>query len=251
MAEAETLSLSTTAPASTVQSPLKVKQLQGQGDAKTTTSPMPESKSKAGATIDKPCKWVDGAGCRAGKSCKWQHSWDGIDDKASRCWICGGRDHVKNGCKLKATNKKHGEPPGSGGGNRQGRGGSGNSSSTATATSSTMGGKAGAAAAEVLNGTAASTSEGSTALPPQVTNVTPTDGKGGGSDGTTANKSDKTTREAEPWLNTNFKKSKKKMLREPWRRSTKSSWQQRRLEMLMYGLTLKPGSRQSKLSTTN
>ena len=134
LAEAETLCLLTTAPATTVQSPLKMKQLQG--DQKTSSSTTPDNKPKPGATIDKPCKYfVSGQGCRAGKTCKWSHSWDGVEDKSSRCWICGGKDHIKSDCRLKAVNKKQGEPSGGSGGGRGSTGaGASNASNASTST---------------------------------------------------------------------------------------------------------------------
>ena len=99
-------------------------------------------------------------GCTAGKSCKWQRSCESLPDKAERCWICGSKEHRKNDCRLKSsTTKKLGEPSGSGGGTGHGRGGSGNDASGSTSNSTTtaipssnVGGKAGAAAAKVLQG---------------------------------------------------------------------------------------------------
>ena len=111
---------------------------------------------KSSPMADKPCRYfISDGGCKAGKSCKWLHSWDGVTDKSSRCWICGAKDHRKSECKVKAASRKPGEPAGSGGGTGQGRGGSSNDvpTSTTTAASSTAGGKAGAAAAKVLQNT--------------------------------------------------------------------------------------------------
>ena len=208
LAEAETLCLLTTAPATTVQSPLKMKQLQG--DQKTSSSTTPDNKPKPGATIDKPCKYfVSGQGCRAGKTCKWSHSWDGVEDKSSRCWICGGKDHIKSDCRLKAVNKKQGEPSGGSGGGR-GSTGAGASNATSTLTSSTStskpsapGGKAGAAAVKVAKsseeGATATTSEGglNVPVPPEVTSSTTSGDKDGGRSGGSSNENASGTKTAE------------------------------------------------------
>ena len=141
LAEAETLSLLQTTPTSTTSSsPLKLKQLQGdQRPPLQTTSP--DQRARTGATVDKPCKYfLSDAGCKAGRSCRWQHSWEGVEDKASRCLICGGKDHRKNECKLKAG-KRQGEPAGGSGGGR----GAGSPATSSNAT----GGKAGAAAVKI------------------------------------------------------------------------------------------------------
>eukprot|EP00435_Cladocopium_sp_Y103_P025863 s2125_g6.t1 len=160
LAEAETLALfqstSTTSPEN---APLKLKQLQG--DPKTPLKSAPaDGRSKMSPTAEKPCKYfISESGCKAGKSCKWLHSWDGVEDKASRCWICGGKDHRKADCKVKGSGKKPGEPSsGSGGGNGRGTGPTSSSPSTLLSSSS-VGGKAGAAATKVLN--AASDDNGS------------------------------------------------------------------------------------------
>ena len=106
LAEAETLSLLQTAPSTTSpQTPLKLKQMQGDSKPSSTTT-SPGDRAKAGM-MDKPCKYfISDTGCKAGKSCKWLHSWEGVEDKSSRCWICGGRDHRKNECKLKTAGRK-------------------------------------------------------------------------------------------------------------------------------------------------
>ena len=156
LAEAETLALfQSSTTATTDQSPLKLKQLQN--DPKTPSRSTPtEGPTKSSPMAEKPCRYfISDGGCKAGKSCKWLHSWDGVTDKASRCWICGAKDHRKSECKVKAGPRKPGEPAGSGGGTGQGRGGSSNDvpTSTTTAASSVAGGKAGAAATKVLQNT--------------------------------------------------------------------------------------------------
>ena len=211
LAEAETLCLLTTSPPTLPQTPLKMKQLQGQGngDSKTTSSSTPDTKPKSNGSIDKPCKyWVSGQGCRAGKSCKWQHSWEGIEDKSSRCWICGGKDHVKNDCKLKASNKRLGEP---GGGSGGGRGGSSSDAATSsTSKSYGPGGKAGAAAVKVTKGVDESSSTATTDTVPCPSEVTTDqhagDDKGevrsGGSDNSAGGKTAELLQEATRLLKT-------------------------------------------------
>ena len=134
LAEAETLSLLGTS--SGVQtSPIKVKQLEAPQKATTSTSTGDKGKggSTGSATNSAPCRYFrSDAGCKAGKSCKWSHSWEGIDDKNARCWICGGKDHSKTECKLKSQGKsfpvkdtkdgKNVSEPGSGPGKERGRG---------------------------------------------------------------------------------------------------------------------------------
>eukprot|EP00435_Cladocopium_sp_Y103_P036407 s1805_g9.t1 len=136
LAEAETLCLLATSTTSTVQSPLKLKPM----DAMNVTTPkkplmdngVTNGKGK-GATADTPCKWFrSDAGCRAGKNCKWSHSWEGIDNKNARCWICGSTQHRKNDCKVKGGGKKFDESKDSGGGNRPGSANATKSSSRAS-----------------------------------------------------------------------------------------------------------------------
>eukprot|EP00435_Cladocopium_sp_Y103_P055639 s1851_g18.t1 len=115
LAEAETLCLLATSTTSTVQSPLKLKPM----DAMNVTTPKKPlmDNGVTNATADTPCKWFrSDAGCRAGKNCKWSHSWEGIDNKNARCWICGSAQHRKNDCKVKGGGKKFDESKDSGGG---------------------------------------------------------------------------------------------------------------------------------------
>ena len=195
LAEAETLCLLQGTPDGP-STPLKLKQLDGStpSPAKTTT---PDPKQKASSTADKPCRYfISDSGCKAGKSCKWLHSWDGVSDKASRCWICGGKDHRKQECTAKSSKPNKGEPNGSGGG----RGGSSNANaktnagSNQTSSTATVGGKAGAAAANAskasptpgINEMSAPTGDGkgSGGSPPQppVTTSTETNEKGSSSE---------------------------------------------------------------------
>ena len=193
LAEAETLCLLQGTPDGP-STPLKLKQLDGStpSPAKTTT---PDPKQKTSSTADKPCRYfISDSGCKAGKSCKWLHSWDGVSDKASRCWICGGKDHRKQECTAKSSKPNKGEPNGSGGG----RGGSSNAKTNAgsnqTSSTATVGGKAGAAAANAskasptpgINEMSAPTGDGkgSGGSPPQppVTTSTATNEKGSSSE---------------------------------------------------------------------
>ena len=126
LAEAETLCLMASTPSTTTPSPVKVKQMDAHGKLPNATGSSVD-KGKGTSLASTPCKYFRSeSGCKAGRNCKWSHSWDGIEDKAARCWICGGKDHRKTDCKLKAQGqgkpgpskdgKSHGEPGGSGGG---------------------------------------------------------------------------------------------------------------------------------------
>lgn len=148
LAEAETLSLLQTTPSLTAPStPLKLKQMGGDPKASSSTT-SPDVKLRTGAAVDKPCKYfLSDSGCKAGRSWRrWQHSWEGVEDKSSRCLICGGKDHRKNDCKLKSTTGKKQGDPGMGSGGGRGAGGTGTAFRSPNSTTSTMGGKAGAAA---------------------------------------------------------------------------------------------------------
>ena len=49
-----------------------------------------------------PCKfWLTESGCRQGQKCRWPHSWDGVQDKASRCWLCSSTQHQQPDCPTK------------------------------------------------------------------------------------------------------------------------------------------------------
>ena len=95
LAEAETLVLlQTNSVTLTPQTPLKLKQLLN--DPKTPPKPSVGDGNKSTPLSEKPCKYfLSESGCKAGKSCKWLHSWDNVPDRAQRCWICGGKDHRK------------------------------------------------------------------------------------------------------------------------------------------------------------
>ena len=145
LAEAETLALMNATP-SVSTTPVKVKQLEGPNKSPATGGPTPSEKGKGTSQASTPCRYFrSDTGCKAGRSCKWSHSWDGVEDKAIRCWICGGKDHRKTDCKLKAHGKQGlskegkpmGEPAGSGGGKSS-------SKAFPSTTASTTGGNSGA-----------------------------------------------------------------------------------------------------------
>ena len=148
LAEAETLSLMINAPIATP-SPIKVKQMEAPAAA-TATSGGSMEKGKGISTAVQPCRYFrSDTGCKTGKNCKRSRSWNGVEDKNARCWICGAKDHRKSECKLKGQppkgsnkeGKSAGEPgAGSGGGKGNGKGnaskttGPGSSTSTTTST---------------------------------------------------------------------------------------------------------------------
>ena len=123
LAEAETLTLfgaSTKTSSTTTTSPIKIKQL----EMTTTPKPAPKDDNKKGkgtSTVNKPCRYFASEnGCKAGKSCKWMHDWENVEDKGSRCWTCGATSHRKQDCPVRSgggggKSSKHGEPSGSGG----------------------------------------------------------------------------------------------------------------------------------------
>ena len=146
LAEAEALVLmSSTVPTSADSPPLKLKVMEVEDNNYNKRSPMASSangKGRGSPLSEVPCKWFrSDAGCQAGKLCKWSHSWDGVEDKSSRCWICGSKEHRKSDCKVKGGGgKRTDEPKGSGGGNaRHATPLHGNKSAgTATSTSATV-----------------------------------------------------------------------------------------------------------------
>ena len=188
LAEAETLTLLQTAPSTaSPQTPLKLKQMQGDSKPSSTTT-SPGDKAKAGM-MDKPCKYfISDTGCKAGKSCRWLHSWEGVEDRSSRCWICGGKDHRKNECKLRTAGKKQGEP-GAGPGGGRGKGGGSDPSTTSSTFASNAqatGGKAGAAAMKVAKNSDESTSTATVdggGGQPEITSSTASGEKDGGRGG--------------------------------------------------------------------
>ena len=105
LAEAETLVLMSSSATSTTDAvPLKLKVMETGDNAVGKKAPMEvgsNGKGRGGA-IDDPCRWFKtDTGCRAGKQCKWQHSWEGITDKNARCWNCGSKAHRKQDCPVK------------------------------------------------------------------------------------------------------------------------------------------------------
>ena len=66
-----------------------VKMLQQQS-SRSTTQP---------ASTVKVCSfWGTEKGCRLGRACRYLHDWSGVEDKASRCWICSSTTHVRTEC---------------------------------------------------------------------------------------------------------------------------------------------------------
>eukprot|EP00438_Fugacium_kawagutii_P014933 Skav223477 [mRNA] locus=scaffold659:130488:131933:+ [translate_table: standard] len=124
LAEAESLAL--LHPAQKVPTTPNVRQLGTPSQTtSTSSSPMkpgapeapPGSKDGKGTgNADKPCRYfITENGCKAGKTCKFLHSWEGVADKASRCWICGATAHRKVECPVRANGNKP-SPPGGGSG---------------------------------------------------------------------------------------------------------------------------------------
>lgn len=116
LAEAETLSLlkASATTSTTASTPVKLKQM----DAAAGVDSPPKNgykngKGQATPMAEKPCRFFSSdSGCKAGKSCKWLHDLDGLPDRNSRCWLCGGKDHRKSACPSKGNNNKpaSGEP---------------------------------------------------------------------------------------------------------------------------------------------
>ena len=42
--------------------------------------------------------WGTEKGCKLGRACRYLHDWNGIEDKASRCWLCSSTSHVRTEC---------------------------------------------------------------------------------------------------------------------------------------------------------
>lgn len=122
LAEAETLELmmpvNVAQTKSNPQTPARVKQLHGAQDDRASPG---DSKTGKGTTVDRPCRYfASDGGCRAGKQCKWQHNWDALEDKQSRRWLCGSKEHKKSECRLRqgkgADRRESGDPGGGSGG---------------------------------------------------------------------------------------------------------------------------------------
>ena len=53
-----------------------------------------------------PCKfWLTESGCRQGGKCRWPHPWEGVADKAARCWTCSSLQHQQQDCPARAQPK--------------------------------------------------------------------------------------------------------------------------------------------------
>ena len=101
-------------------------------------------------------------GCKAGRSCKWSRSSDGVEDKNSRCWICCGKDHRKSNCKIKGNgNKPSSNESGLGGG----RGGNQNAANKAVVKQASVGkGHDGSATSSTTDATTSQPSAGGPGL---------------------------------------------------------------------------------------
>ena len=81
----------------------------GTGEASTTTSPTgsPTRASQRSTAATTPCKFfASDAGCKRGQACKFQHEFQGKDDKRARCWHCGSKQHRQNECPIKEGAKR-------------------------------------------------------------------------------------------------------------------------------------------------
>ena len=150
LAEVETLVLM--APTSTTNSQVKIKQMDASNATPTAKPGEFEKKGKGfsnAGSIDKPCKYyVSPEGCRAGRSCKFQHV---SQDQNDRCWVCGSTQHRKVDCPVRGgakqssptkptseTNAGSGGGKGKGGGKKSdGSASTGNTSNAGAKTSST------------------------------------------------------------------------------------------------------------------
>ena len=174
LAEAETLSLLKTSSTTTtnVGTPVRLKQM----DAEASQSSPPkqgtpggaDSKSGKGQAVpmsEQPCKFFRSeTGCKAGKSCKWSHSWDGVEDKNSRCWICGGKDHRKSECKIKGHNNKPSSNESGLGGGRGGNSNGANNNKAAVKQASVGKGHEGSISTSTPDATISSTNTDSPGL---------------------------------------------------------------------------------------
>ena len=174
LAEAETLSLLKTSSTTTtnVGTPVRLKQMDAEAPQ---SSPQKQgtpggagSKSGKGQAVpmsEQPCKFFRSeTGCKAGKSCKWSHSWDGVEDKNSRCWICGGKDHRKSECKIKGHNNKPSSNESGLGGGRGGNSNGANNNKAAVKQVSVGKGHEGSVSTSTTEATISSTSTDSPGL---------------------------------------------------------------------------------------
>ena len=81
LAEVETLSLMSTTPMS-APSTIKVKQMEAPTKSTPSQGMQAGDKGKGGSMASTPCRYFRSeAGCKAGKACKWSHSWEGIETR--------------------------------------------------------------------------------------------------------------------------------------------------------------------------
>ena len=69
-------------------------------------SASPTSPAKKGSASQNTCKFfLQDSGCRRGKDCKYAHEFASKEEKKSRCWVCGARNHRQSECPAKSQNK--------------------------------------------------------------------------------------------------------------------------------------------------
>ncbi|CAE7454971.1 unnamed protein product, partial [Symbiodinium necroappetens] len=82
----------------------------GTGESTSPTSPSSAKGSGKGAEKT-PCKFfTSDAGCKKGGSCKFAHSFASREEKKSRCWTCGARNHRQADCPVKPKTKDPATP---------------------------------------------------------------------------------------------------------------------------------------------
>ena len=130
LVEAEALNLlkASAMTSANANTPVKLKQMDAAAGVESPPkhgTPGGNRSGKGQATpmaAEQPCRFFRSeTGYKAGKSCKWSHSWEGVEDRQNRCWLCGGEDHRKSECKVKGNgNKPASGEPGLGGGRGSG-----------------------------------------------------------------------------------------------------------------------------------
>ncbi|CAE7842024.1 TY1B-NL2, partial [Symbiodinium necroappetens] len=88
----------------------------GTGEASSTSSPTASpNKGTRGAASTTPCKFfLSEAGCRRGQQCKYHHEFANRDEKRSRCWTCGSKQHRQSECPTRDGTKNAKDKPGGG-----------------------------------------------------------------------------------------------------------------------------------------
>ena len=88
----------------------------GTGEASSTSSPTASpNKGTRGAASTTPCKFfLSEAGCRRGQQCKYHHEFANRDEKRSRCWTRGSKQHRQSECPTRDGTKNAKDKPGGG-----------------------------------------------------------------------------------------------------------------------------------------